>query len=100
MTVDPASAAASWSYRGTEDYFCHPGCQQRFQANPESFLQRPQPVPVQLQFGKPRKTPPPAASKRAGMTYTCPMHPEIVRDAPGPCPICGMALEPRTVTTE
>src|SRR5262249_2961888 len=32
--------------------------------------------------------------------YTCPMHPEIVRDAPGHCPICGMALEPRTVTAE
>ena len=25
--------------------------------------------------------------------YTCPMHPQIVRDAPGNCPICGMALE-------
>ena len=30
--------------------------------------------------------------------YTCPMHPEIVRSQPGNCPICGMALEPRTVT--
>jgi len=30
--------------------------------------------------------------------YTCPMHPEIVRPGPGSCPICGMALEPRTVT--
>jgi Cu+-exporting ATPase len=30
--------------------------------------------------------------------YTCPMHPEIVRDEPGSCPICGMALEPRVVT--
>ena len=29
--------------------------------------------------------------------YTCPMHPQIVRDQPGSCPICGMALEPRTV---
>src|SRR5947209_8933097 len=28
--------------------------------------------------------------------YTCPMHPEIVRDAPGSCPICGMALERMT----
>ncbi len=28
------------------------------------------------------------------------MHPEIVRDRPGSCPICGMALEPRTVTAE
>jgi Cu+-exporting ATPase len=32
--------------------------------------------------------------------YTCPMHPEIVRAEPGSCPICGMALEPRTVTLE
>jgi Cu+-exporting ATPase len=32
--------------------------------------------------------------------YTCPMHPEIVRDAPGACPICGMALEPRTAGVE
>jgi Cu+-exporting ATPase len=32
--------------------------------------------------------------------YTCPMHPEIERDAPGDCPICGMALEPVTVTVE
>ena len=30
-----------------------------------------------------------------GAAYTCPMHPEIVRDGPGSCPICGMALEPR-----
>jgi len=29
--------------------------------------------------------------------YTCPMHPEVVRPAPGSCPICGMALEPRTL---
>ena len=28
------------------------------------------------------------------------MHPEIVRDKPGPCPLCGMALEPRTVTLD
>jgi Cu+-exporting ATPase len=32
--------------------------------------------------------------------YTCPMHPQIVRDAPGACPICGMALEPREVAVE
>ena len=30
----------------------------------------------------------------AGISYTCPMHPQIVRDGPGDCPICGMALEP------
>jgi Cu+-exporting ATPase len=36
----------------------------------------------------------------AHVEYTCPMHPEIVRDEPGSCPICGMALEPRTVTLD
>jgi Cu+-exporting ATPase len=29
--------------------------------------------------------------------YTCPMHPEIVRDAAGSCPKCGMALEPLAI---
>jgi len=28
------------------------------------------------------------------------MHPQIVRDAPGSCPVCGMALEPREVSAE
>ncbi|WP_292477185.1 heavy metal-binding domain-containing protein, partial [Mesorhizobium sp.] len=32
-----------------------------------------------------------------GTQYTCPMHPEIIRDRPGSCPICGMALEPMGV---
>ncbi len=36
----------------------------------------------------------PRAPAAAGTRYTCPMHPEIVRDAPGHCPVCGMALEP------
>ena len=40
----------------------------------------------------------PAALTR--VEYTCPMHPEIVRDEPGACPICGMALEPRVVALE
>jgi Cu+-exporting ATPase len=39
----------------------------------------------------------PAASTRT--EYVCPMHPEIIRPAPGSCPICGMSLEPRTVTS-
>jgi Cu+-exporting ATPase len=40
------------------------------------------------------------APPQKGTEYTCPMHPEIVRDAPGSCPICGMALEPRQMTAE
>ncbi|MCH7521971.1 MAG: copper-translocating P-type ATPase [Candidatus Marinimicrobia bacterium] len=35
-----------------------------------------------------------------GAVYTCPMHPEVVQSGPGACPICGMALEPRTVTLD
>jgi len=34
------------------------------------------------------------------MIYTCPMHPQIERDRPGNCPICGMALEPKTITAD
>ncbi len=44
--------------------------------------------------------PPPAVTAGTQVEWTCPMHPEIVRDAPGNCPICGMALEPRTATLE
>ncbi len=42
----------------------------------------------------------PAASKapKGKIEYTCPMHPEVVAYAPGSCPICGMALEPRVFT--
>ena len=35
-----------------------------------------------------------------GTLYTCPMHPQIIRDGPGSCPICGMALEPMVATGE
>jgi heavy metal translocating P-type ATPase len=43
-----------------------------------------------------------AAGEVAGEVaeWTCPMHPEIRRSAPGACPICGMALEPVTVTAD
>jgi len=39
-------------------------------------------------------TPPGTAPVASGTRYTCPMHPEIVRDAPGSCPKCGMTLVP------
>jgi multidrug efflux pump subunit AcrA (membrane-fusion protein) len=34
------------------------------------------------------------AAYAAKQLYTCGMHPQIIRDAPGDCPICGMALQP------
>ncbi len=36
----------------------------------------------------------------ASVLYTCPMHPEIVQEGPGVCPICGMALEPMGIPEE
>jgi Cu+-exporting ATPase len=38
------------------------------------------------------------AALHGAIEYVCPMHPQIVRNAPGQCPICSMALEPRTVS--
>jgi P-type Cu+ transporter len=34
--------------------------------------------------------------EQTNVIYTCPMHPQIEQDHPGNCPICGMALEPKT----
>ena len=40
------------------------------------------------------------ASVPKGAKWTCPMHPEIVKDGPGDCPICGMALEPMVASLD
>ena len=86
MTVDPARAAATVEHDGQKYYFCGRGCAERFKADPDSFL-------------KPKATEPPPPAP-AGTEYTCPMHPEIVRNGPGSCPICGMALEPRVASLD
>jgi len=44
----------------------------------------------------PAATTAPAASAPAAAKYQCPMHPSIVMDQPGKCPICGMDLVPMT----
>ena len=43
---------------------------------------------------------PPAPKAGEAVIYTCPMHPEIRREGPGSCPICGMALEPEVITLD
>ena len=92
MKVDPDNAAGSFDYQGTTYYFCSTHCLHRFRQNPESFLNK---APQQL-IGLTRQPKPVARDQK----YTCPMHPEIVRDGPGSCPICGMALEPVTVSLD
>lgn len=99
MTVDRARAA-NRAYEGTSYYFCSEGCAERFSSNPRKFVTERQESartdagPVE----QPESRSAPAATKQ--VEYTCPMHPEIVRSRPGTCPICGMALEPREVTSE
>src|SRR5512141_1180043 len=92
MEVDPADAAGVSQHDGRSYYFCSPGCKKKFDANPAKY------VGDEVDgLESPSST---AAVASAGATWTCPMHPEIVRDGPGSCPICGMALEPRSVTAE
>ncbi|WEX10442.1 heavy metal translocating P-type ATPase [Chelativorans sp. AA-79] len=83
MKVDRATAKHFARHEGRGHYFCSAGCKAKFEANPEQYLgERPVPEPAP-----------------EGTLYTCPMHPEIIRDKPGSCPICGMALEPMGVPT-
>jgi Cu+-exporting ATPase len=98
MTVQPASAPASHVYKGQTYYFCNPGCRQKFQANPEKYLQGGPSSPMATHSHG--ETSSRQAAAGGGVEYTCPMHPEVVSNKPGACPKCGMALEPRTVTAE
>ena len=93
MTVDPDHAAGSFEYQGNTYYFCSTHCVHRFRENPEAFLNKPAAQPIGI-------TGRPPAPAKPNQKYTCPMHPEIIRDGPGSCPICGMALEPLTVSLE
>ncbi len=84
MAVDPATAKHRSEHAGRTHYFCSSRCRERFDAEPEGFVTSAALEPSQ-----------PAAR---GVLWTCPMHPQIVREEPGSCPICGMALEPMTPT--
>ena len=82
MDVTPGAAeGGSAEHAGTTYWFCNPSCRERFVADPARFLAPP-------------PAPPPADGRADTRIYTCPMHPEIRQVGPGPCPKCGMALEP------
>jgi Cu+-exporting ATPase len=109
MTVDPATAkGGSFDHAGTTYWFCSPGCRTKFASDPHGWLARgPRSMsavsaPIQLTRGSAPRTPDagPRTTSAASMEWTCPMHPEIVSATPGACPICGMALEPKTMTAE
>jgi P-type Cu+ transporter len=96
MTVDPTRAAATVERAGQTYYFCAKSCAAKFTADPEKYLapkSTPEPharAKELVQLGPaPAKQLPPRST-----IYTCPMDPEIRQPHPGPCPKCGMALEP------
>jgi Cu+-exporting ATPase len=93
MTVDPDNPkGGSAQHAGRTYYFCSDGCRTRFLKDPARFA-NPRRSLVDIPI-----TSIVLPETSTGVEYTCPMHPEIVRNAPGNCPLCGMALEPRTVT--
>ena len=100
MTVNPATAAASYEYDGTTYYFCAVRCKERFAADPARFLE---PAPIGGTDASGTLAPHTKSqipNPKSEIEYTCPMHPEIVQLGPGSCPICGMALEPKEITLD
>jgi P-type Cu+ transporter len=96
MRIDPHTArGGSHQHAGQTYYFCNPRCREKFAAEPARFLKPASSAPT----AKAPAAAPPTGSEGHG-AYVCPMHPEIVSDQPGACPICGMALEPRHVTLD
>ena len=100
MTVDTQTAKYRADHGGKTYHFCSAGCQAKFQADPERYLARVAPARSASASPAPAAVPEAARGAAVPVQWTCPMHPEIVRDAPGSCPICGMALEPRTITAQ
>ncbi|MDH6158056.1 MULTISPECIES: heavy metal translocating P-type ATPase [unclassified Janthinobacterium] len=76
------------TYKSTVYHFCSGKCMTKFNAAPDSFIDRENAAPG------------PEHSLQQGAVYTCPMHPEIRQPAPGTCPICGMSLEPEMPTLD
>src|SRR5207302_1745839 len=69
-------------HAGHTYHFCSSRCRERFAAEPARYLNPAASAPAHPVGGE--------------ALWTCPMHPEVVRNEPGSCPICGMALEPMT----
>ncbi|WP_066591675.1 heavy metal translocating P-type ATPase [Sphingomonas pruni] len=84
MTVDAETIHQAVN-GGTTYYFCSSGCRTKFIADPDRYIAPAAPA---------------ASEPVSGTIWTCPMHPEIRRDRPGNCPICGMTLEPLIVTSK
>jgi heavy metal translocating P-type ATPase len=105
MAVDPRLTPFREVLDRVPYSFCSAACRDRFRRDPDRYNPAAKPAPAgKAMEDCPRREDaglqPVAASPAAAPAaaeWTCPMHPEIVRDRPGSCPLCGMALEPRTL---
>ncbi|SHM66854.1 Cu+-exporting ATPase [Roseovarius litoreus] len=86
MTVEVTETTRTESYDGQSFHFCSEGCQEKFRDDPYFYAS-----------GNAEKA---KGNVAQGTQWTCPMHPEIIRDEPGACPVCGMALEPMVPSDE
>ncbi|MCW2839936.1 MAG: Copper-translocating P-type ATPase [Aeromicrobium sp.] len=96
MTVDPTGPLHAEHHDDTH-HFCSEHCRTKFVANPEQYVVGSA-ESVDHSHESASSGGRPAEEEIA--EYTCPMHPEIRQPGPGSCPICGMALEPVTVTAD
>lgn len=90
MRIAPEDAVGTHVHEGTTYHFCSARCLEDFRADPAQFTRS----------SEARTVRPPTSGSVDGTEYICPMHPAIVRNEPGSCPICGMALEPRVVARD
>src|SRR5712692_2558177 len=84
MTVDPATAAFRHDYDGQTYFFCGHHCLQRFRAEPAKYLSRKS---ESLKVQSPQ-----SAIRNLQSSFFFFLPADVIRDAPGSCPICGMAL--------
>ncbi len=98
MTVKPDTPLRT-EYQGRTYGFCNPRCKTSFDADPEHYLALP-PGEARRKDREAEAAAATAGAEAPARRWTCPMDPEIVRDEPGDCPICGMALEPMEITLE
>lgn len=100
MAVDPLTARHQTRHDGEAHVFCSAECKAKFDANPERYLVEASTASAPGGHSHHKNGATPATSAPVGAIWTCPMHPEVRRERPGICPICGMALEPLVVSAD